>query len=671
MIFPEKGAIHKVRLICGPHTSCVIIASTTVWVWGQIFPEFQEAVDTKASNDPGCCKEQQDAISYVSFRQLRCSQPVLCKRSHEICQREKQIKDLCIGSTHIAILTEIGNVWVWGYGVKGELGLGNRKVCQKPEKVFVNRDREYIENANYFDSAPIQAISVGWSHSVVVTEKGNVWAWGSNSFGECGLKTMLPYYNEPTLVDLSMEKIKYSTLILLSSCYCTTLLHINGKVFIWGLASENKILMTPTEISTIPRQTIMNSMSLPGCANFIVPAANVLFQLTDLYSQNTHKKFKTKHEGEHLSSLNVEVYESIAGVISPIVGTRKDTQACELVVSIWSNSHSDSKYSPRNDFLFKEIIYSGQNIQQHKFKIKLDKVGQFNIEITCNGSNIIGSPIKLHVSQRVIIPDALVLLDTPYNIAFVALQYDKNIPDKNLSKWRCVTSRQCRVRQSCPFFLLLESSNTNVESVKNLDVLYEGPKSGKGRIRKIPHSISPLRFAISVQLPTSGQYLIFIRNRETKANIKNSPLSMHCAEETVDVYNEIRTNLDQIHYYFDRAKAQSFTERSTHVCSFALFLSYLMSDIKLAKNLHFSVFVDYLMQNILVYDADCFERYTYSFMLAHYYSFPLLTSTMFKVFPSRIEPSDVNILYKSYLYFTVNFSNYICLGHLRNVHGII
>lgn len=35
----------------------------------------------------------------------------------------------------------------------------------------------------------IQAMALGYSHIVAITEKGNVYAWGNNTLGQLGLST--------------------------------------------------------------------------------------------------------------------------------------------------------------------------------------------------------------------------------------------------------------------------------------------------------------------------------------------------------------------------------------------------------------------------------------------------------------------------------------------------
>ena len=46
----------------------------------------------------------------------------------------------------------------------------------------------------------IQAMALGYSHIVAITEKGNVYAWGNNTLGQLGLSTNANEYKTPNKV---------------------------------------------------------------------------------------------------------------------------------------------------------------------------------------------------------------------------------------------------------------------------------------------------------------------------------------------------------------------------------------------------------------------------------------------------------------------------------------
>ena len=41
------------------------------------------------------------------------------------------------------------------------------------------------------DLPRIELASAGWDHSLVVSEDGEIWAWGGNQYGQLGVRTAL------------------------------------------------------------------------------------------------------------------------------------------------------------------------------------------------------------------------------------------------------------------------------------------------------------------------------------------------------------------------------------------------------------------------------------------------------------------------------------------------
>jgi len=66
-----------------------------------------------------------------------------------------------------------GTLWVWGYNVNGQLGLGDTTDRHVPTQVG--------------SATGWVAVSAGASHSLGVRSDGTLWAWGSNADGQLGL----------------------------------------------------------------------------------------------------------------------------------------------------------------------------------------------------------------------------------------------------------------------------------------------------------------------------------------------------------------------------------------------------------------------------------------------------------------------------------------------------
>lgn len=72
------------------------------------------------------------------------------------------------------VLTENGNVWSWGWGAHGQLGLGDKQ------------DREIPTVIPSLSGENVVELSCGDRHSFAVTGSGKVFGWGSNEFGQLG-----------------------------------------------------------------------------------------------------------------------------------------------------------------------------------------------------------------------------------------------------------------------------------------------------------------------------------------------------------------------------------------------------------------------------------------------------------------------------------------------------
>jgi len=80
------------------------------------------------------------------------------------------VKKLCIGNRHSAVISEDGMLYTFGYGNWGALGHGNERDIKfdKPKMVskFENLGLRVID------------VSIGDYHTAALTEDGSVWTWG-------------------------------------------------------------------------------------------------------------------------------------------------------------------------------------------------------------------------------------------------------------------------------------------------------------------------------------------------------------------------------------------------------------------------------------------------------------------------------------------------------------
>lgn len=90
------------------------------------------------------------------------------------------IKHVAASTQHVLVTTDIGKVWVWGNNNFGQLGLNKvGGTCAEPKLVKAIRE------------IPIKMCAAGTSHSVLLTNYGQVYTCGRNNYGQLGCEDEL------------------------------------------------------------------------------------------------------------------------------------------------------------------------------------------------------------------------------------------------------------------------------------------------------------------------------------------------------------------------------------------------------------------------------------------------------------------------------------------------
>lgn len=79
------------------------------------------------------------------------------------------------GDSHAFAVTEAGTLWVWGKGDDGRLGLG------------ADGDRLRPAQVHGFGGERVAMVAAGTHHSAAVTRRGELYAWGAGDGGRLGL----------------------------------------------------------------------------------------------------------------------------------------------------------------------------------------------------------------------------------------------------------------------------------------------------------------------------------------------------------------------------------------------------------------------------------------------------------------------------------------------------
>ncbi|KAM3387115.1 hypothetical protein ACQJBY_010156 [Aegilops geniculata] len=84
------------------------------------------------------------------------------------------VKMIAAGAEHTAAVTEDGEIYGWGWGRYGNLGLGDRNDRFVPEKVSSAEGEKMV------------LVACGWRHTITVSSSGSLYTYGWSKYGQLG-----------------------------------------------------------------------------------------------------------------------------------------------------------------------------------------------------------------------------------------------------------------------------------------------------------------------------------------------------------------------------------------------------------------------------------------------------------------------------------------------------
>ena len=111
----------------------------------------------------------------------------------------------CGGSNTVA-LCDTGEIYVWGWGEQGQLGLGSTTMTRYPtllEDLLDKGSTPYLlELVGWLTGRPgVTDLLICGSHSAALTRTGELYCWGSSTAGQVGHDTSTAIYDTPKLVE--------------------------------------------------------------------------------------------------------------------------------------------------------------------------------------------------------------------------------------------------------------------------------------------------------------------------------------------------------------------------------------------------------------------------------------------------------------------------------------
>jgi uncharacterized repeat protein (TIGR02543 family) len=139
-------------------------------------------------------------------------------------QSGETIAHISAGSIHSLAVTSQGRMYAWGYNRSGQLGDGTYNDRSTPTLINV---------PNLQSGETIAQVTAGDVHSLAVTTRGRVYAWGWNGYGQLGDGT----YNDqstPTLINVHNLQSGESMAHISAGSYHSLAVTTQGRVYAWG-----------------------------------------------------------------------------------------------------------------------------------------------------------------------------------------------------------------------------------------------------------------------------------------------------------------------------------------------------------------------------------------------------------------------------------------------------
>ncbi|KAI3428794.1 hypothetical protein D9Q98_007613 [Chlorella vulgaris] len=182
------------QVAAGGMHSLALTESGEIWMWGEPWGDFSMTIDRAPRRidstgdfvDVSCGAFHNLALNSAGecftwgindFGMLGNGTTSYATRPEEVVGLEGVfIADVSAGGWHSMAISAEGEVYVWGRGEYGRLGLGDRTGSSKlrPQKVAALEGHRVVEG------------SCGGTHTMVVTDEGRCFIWGRGAFGRLG-----------------------------------------------------------------------------------------------------------------------------------------------------------------------------------------------------------------------------------------------------------------------------------------------------------------------------------------------------------------------------------------------------------------------------------------------------------------------------------------------------
>jgi alpha-tubulin suppressor-like RCC1 family protein len=152
-------------------------------------------------------------------------------------------RQVSLGSFHSAAIKTDGTLWLWGYGVYGQLG--DNTITNKSSPV------QTVSGGNNW-----RQVSLGGNHSAAIKTDGTLWLWGLGGCGRLGDNTII---NRSSPVQTISGGTNWRQVSLGNTRYCNShsaAIKTDGTLWLWGYGSYGQLGENTTASRSSPVQTV-------------------------------------------------------------------------------------------------------------------------------------------------------------------------------------------------------------------------------------------------------------------------------------------------------------------------------------------------------------------------------------------------------------------------------
>lgn len=132
------------------------------------------------------------------------------------------------GEDHVAVINRNGELWTWGLNTHGQCGVQDQEVISAPVQPFKGSDH-----------SSMSFVACGGKHTLALSANSEVFAWGNNEFGQLGLAAdEFESFHTPREVFYFKEKI---VSWLAAGSNHSLALNIEGYCYTWGRNDKGQL----------------------------------------------------------------------------------------------------------------------------------------------------------------------------------------------------------------------------------------------------------------------------------------------------------------------------------------------------------------------------------------------------------------------------------------------